>query len=151
MSRRAILPRCVALAWVCATVTATPAAAQPSGAAARAVVERYYAAIERGDFRTAYAQWGDGGRASGKRYPAFARGFAGTAHTRVTTGPPGRAEGGAGSLYVEVPVDVRATLKTGRRQHFRGTYVIRRVNDVPGASPASLRWHIDSARLRSVR
>jgi len=141
------------IAPVLATVPASAqfGAGQFDTVSARAVVERYYAAIERGDFRTAYAQWGNGGRASGKSYAAFARGFAATAHSRVTVGNPGLPDGAAGSLYVEVPVDIHATLKTGRRQHFRGTYVIRRVNDVPGASPAQRRWHIDSARLRAVR
>jgi len=124
--------------------------AQNRSADAAAVVSRYYQAIDRGDFRTAYRSWGDNGAASGKTYAAFARGFAQTARTRVALGRPTLPEGAAGSTYVEVPVDVRATLKNGRRQHFRGTYVVRRVNGVDGATPAQLRWHIDSARLRAV-
>jgi len=149
--RRSITVLVAALAGAFAPAAAQFGAAQFGTGAARAVVERYYAAIERGDFRTAYAQWGSAGRASGKSFPAFARGFAATAHTRIVIGNPGLPDGGAGSLYVEVPVDVHAQLKNGRRQHFRGTYVVRRVNDVPGAPPASLRWHLDSARLRAVR
>ena len=127
-------------------------AGQPSSpAAARAVVQRYYAAIDRRDFRRAYVQWGDGGRASGKTFDSFARGFASTTHTHAITGSPGRVEGAAGSLYVDVPVDVYAKLKDGHHQHFSGSYVVRRVNNVPGARAAELRWHIESAKLHLVR
>ena len=41
-----------------AALLAVPAAAQTSPASARTQVERYYAAIDRGDFRTAYSLWG---------------------------------------------------------------------------------------------
>jgi len=129
---------------------APPIAAQTRPADAAAVVVDYYRAIDRGDFQAGYALWGDHGRASGKRYAAFARGFAATARTRAAVGRPGRAEGAAGSVYVTVPVEVHATLKNGRRQHFRGSYVLRRVGDVPGATPTQRAWHIDSARLRPV-
>ena len=117
-------------------------------AAARAVVERYYAALEHGRYRAAYALWSGDGQASGKRYPDFIRGFARTAHTRVVAGRPTDGEGAAGSLYITVPVTVTATLKDGTRQRFRGSYVLRRVNDVDGATATQLRWHIASARLR---
>jgi len=56
----------------------------------------------------------------------------------------GDVEGAAGSLYYEVPVAL----------HFgpdavpeRGTLTLRRVNDVPGASPEDLRWHIERATI----
>ena len=42
----------------------------------------------------------------------------------------------------------RAQLDDGRQQRFVGQYVVRRVNDVPGASADQLRWHIDSATLK---
>lgn len=132
---------------------AAPAAAQgpASPEAARGVIESYYAAIDRGGFRAAYLCWDRGGAASGKSYAAFRAGFARTARTRVTTYAPTGREGAAGSSFITVPVDVRATLKNGARQHFRGRYVLRRVNDVSGASPEHLRWHIASARLVAVR
>jgi hypothetical protein len=118
-----------------------------SAAAAAAVVQRYYAALNAADYGTAWQQWGDDGR-PGQSFAAFARGFAHTRTTRVTIGalPPGDA--GAGSLYQPVPVTVDATLDDGRHQRFRGSYVVRRVNDVDGASPGQLRWHIDSAQLK---
>ena len=61
---------------------------------------------------------------------------------------PGDA--GAGSVYQPVPVTIDAELADGTRQHFAGTYVVRRVNAVDGASAAQRRWHIDSAKLRPV-
>lgn len=135
-----------------ALVAAAPAAAaiDTRPVAARQAVERYYAAIDRGDFRSAYRLWGANGGRSGQSYAGFVRGFARTADTRVVTGAPYGQEGAAGSVFITVPVDVYARLKTGRRQHFRGTYVMRRVNGVDGATPAQLAWHIDQARLRVV-
>ena len=115
--------------------------------AAAGVVRRYYSAINAHDYPTAWSQWGDEGR-PGQTYAAFAEGFAHTSSTRVTIGavPPGDA--GAGSIYQPIPVTVDATLDDGRHQRFAGTYVVRRVNDVEGASAAKLRWHLDSAQLQ---
>lgn len=130
------------------------AAAQPIDRlpmAARAVVERYYAAIDRGDYRTAYRLWDRGGAASGQSLAAFTRGFARTAHSRVRAGAPTDGDGAAGSVFVTIPVTVEARLKNGAAQHFTGSYVLRRVNDVDGATPEQLRWHIDSAKLAPVR
>ncbi len=118
---------------------------------ARGVVQRYYAAIDRGDYRGAYRLWSGKGRASGQSYAAFTRGFARTAHTRVVAGRPTDGEGAAGSIFVTVPVRVYATLKNGRRQQFSGSYVLRRVNDVDGATRDQLSWHLSSARLRAAR
>ena len=129
--------------------SAVPAADKTS-AAARAVVQRYYAALERGQYRAAYLLWSDNGAASGKTYPNFVRGLARTSHTAVVAGRPTDGEGAAGSLYVTVPVTVAATLRNGARQRFRGSYTLRRVNDVAGATAAQLRWHIASAKLRPV-
>lgn len=123
-------------------------AAEKTPAAARAVVARYYAAIEQKRYRAAYRMWGGEGQASGRTYAAFVRGFARTAHSRVATGRPVDGEGAAGSLYLTVPVTVTATLKDGGPQRFRGRYVLRRVNDVDGATAAQLRWHLASATLR---
>ena len=77
----------------------------------------------------------------------FIAGFGNTRQTRVTTGTPTDGDAGAGSVYVTIPVRVDALLKNGRRQRFAGRYVMRRVNDVDGATAAQLRWHIASATL----
>jgi len=115
--------------------------------AAAAVVTRYYAALNARDFDTAWQQWGEGGP-SGQTRATFEAGFARTRATRVTIGKLEPGDGGAGSIYQPVPVTVEATLDDGTRQRFTGEYVVRRINDVDGASSAQLRWHLGSARLR---
>jgi len=120
--------------------------APKSGEAAAAVVELYYSALNARDYDTAWQQWGEDGR-PGETRDAFEAGFARTRSTEVTIGALEPGEGAAGSIYQTVPVEVDATLDDGQRQRFSGAYVLRRVNDVEGASPAQLRWHITSARL----
>ncbi len=51
----------------------------------------------------------------------------------------GQAEGAAGSLFYTAPV----TIISGPRR-IEGEVVLKRVNDVPGASAEQLRWHIES-------
>ncbi|MFD2134310.1 hypothetical protein ACFSLT_01995 [Novosphingobium resinovorum] len=52
----------------------------------------------------------------------------------------GDMEGAAGSLYYEAPIVV--DFGDGRTSK-RGTIVLRRVNDVPGASGSQLNWRIE--------
>jgi len=116
-----------------------------SGDAAAAAIRRYYSAINAHDLPTAWAVWGPDGNPE-QNYDEFAKGYAQTVKTKVTTGTPGRVEGAAGSLYVKVPVTVDAQLANGRRQHFTGSYTLRQVNQ--GMGVASQGWHITSATLR---
>ena len=118
---------------------------------ARQLVQRYYAAIDRGDFRAAYASWDNGGRASGKSFANFRAGFAATARSRVVTGTPVNGDAGMSQRWIDVPVDVYATLKNGRQQHFRGKYTLHRVAPGVSANRADEHWHIKSARLVAVR
>jgi hypothetical protein len=118
-----------------------------SSQAAADVVRRYYAAIDARDYGTAWTQWGDDGR-PGQTFAAFEKGFAHTRATKVTIGTLGPSEGAAGSIYQTVPVTVEATLDDGSAQRFAGSYVVRRVNGVDGASASQLRWRLDSATLR---
>lgn len=115
--------------------------------AAADVVRRYYSAINARDYATAWSQWGDDGQ-PGQTFSAFKKGFAHTRSTRVTIGALKPGDGGAGSVYQSVPVSIDATLDDGSRQRFTGSYIVRRVNDVDGASSWQLRWHIDAAQLR---
>lgn len=114
--------------------------------AAAAVVQRYYSALNARDYDTAWRQWGETGPA-GQTQAQFKAGFARTRSTRVTIGALEPGDAAAGSIYQPVPVTVDATLDDGTRQQFRGTYILRRVNDVDGATPDQLRWHIASAKL----
>ena len=113
------------------------------------LIRHYYADLDRGDFRAAYARWGNDGEDSRQSFADFKRGFAGTATTSVDVGTPGDSEGAAGSIYIDVPVTVRARLKDGTRQRFTGHYTLRRVNDVPGSTRAQRRWHLYSAELKA--
>lgn len=124
-----------------------PEACEPaprSPEAAVATVKRYYDAIAAHDLSTAWTTWGPNGDPE-QTFDEFAKGYAQTASTSVKTGTPSRVEGAAGSLYVEVPVTVDATLDDGRRQRFTGKYVLRQVNR--GMGKASQGWHIQSAEL----
>ncbi|SEN04836.1 hypothetical protein SAMN05192583_1872 [Sphingomonas gellani] len=114
------------------------------------VVRAYYSAIAAHDYGRAYRLWRDEGRASGKSLADFTRGFADTADTSVDPGTPSDPEDAAGSTYVTLPVTVQATTRSGARQRFRGSYVLRRANDVPGASAVDRSWRIDSATLKPV-
>lgn len=115
------------------------------------VVQRYYDAINHRQYGTAYRYWSGNGRASGKSLRAFAAGFARTRSSRVFIGDVGPAEGAAGSLYVTVPVRVEARQANGSAQRFAGSYTLRRVNNVPGATLDQLQWHIATAKLMAVR
>lgn len=127
------------------TRVALPDTSAPSDPAD--AVRKYYAFLEARDFRRAYAMWGEHGLASKKTYEQFEEGFEHTAHTKVTVTGPVSIQGAAGSSYAEVRVRVEATTDEGRAQQFTGAYVVRRVNDVPGATAEQLRWHFDAARL----
>ena len=138
------------IARSCALSADTDCTPAPDGMAAAAdVVRRYYVAIDARDFATAWTLWGDDGR-PGQTYASFVAGFAGTRSTRVTIGRLEPGDAGAGSIYQPVPVTVDATLADGTHQRFTGSYVVRRVNGVDGASPAQLRWHLGSAALHRV-
>jgi hypothetical protein len=119
-------------------------AEQPSAPAD--VVKRYYSAIESGDYATAYSLWEGAGKASGQTLAQFEHGFAQTERTTATISDSVRVEGAAGSQYATVPVMVEAITREGKRQHFAGTYTVRRAM-ADGATPEQRTWHIYSAHL----
>jgi hypothetical protein len=111
------------------------------------LVRRYYDQIERGRYDAAYVLWEDSGKASHQTRTEFAAGFAQTAKVSVTVSDSVRIGAAAGSQYATVPVIVDAVLRDGARQHFEGTYTLRRAI-ADGATPEQRRWHIYSAALR---
>ena len=133
-------------------MAASPARSAPatSPAAAVQVVKNYYAAINRGDYRTAYSAWDQNGAASGQSFAKFRAGFLQTASVRVVTGAPTNADAGMSQRTIDVPVDVYATLKSGKKQHFRGAYTLHRVVEGVGAPASALSWHLSSAKLVPV-
>ena len=61
--------------------------------------------------------------------------------------PTGTVEGAAGSLYYSGPITITANDTSGRPVRYEGEAVLRRVNDVDGATPEQLRWHFDQLKL----
>jgi membrane-bound inhibitor of C-type lysozyme len=113
---------------------ATPVTATTPQAAAR-VVRRYYALLAEGDAAAAARLRSDGAA------PPTAE----AAGLRAEVGPPGAPEGAAGSIYVEVPARLR--LQDGAGAVRRARVVLRRVDDVPGATPDQLRWRIERIEI----
>jgi len=130
------------LAFAAADLASATPPGEASASVAVQVVGDYYAAVSRHDYRRAYAIW------HGKQsYRRFRNGYSRTVQARVTPIPPFHTEGAAGSVYADIPVKVDALLTSGGRQHFVGSYTLRRINGVPGSTAAQRRWHIVSARL----
>ena len=126
-----------------AAATSTPAASATPDLDARALNERkdpdrllaYLSeAIDAGKWDAAAKAWQDGTDAAGVK-----KLFGAPASALVTFGK-GEEEGAAGSLYYAAPVLL--LVDHGKMQK-QGTITLRRVNDVPGASEASLAWHVE--------
>ena len=126
------------------------ASAEPLVQQAVQVIRNYYSAIDRRDYQQAYSAWDRDGAASHQSFKQFKQGFAHTASVAGEVGEPGKLDGAAGSTFIEIPVTVAAVTKNGTRQRFRGSYVLRRVNDVPGSTAEQRRWHLYSAHITQV-
>ena len=114
---------------------------------ARNVLLTWGAALEHKDFARAYAQFGDHGARSGMSQKAYAESFA-KYRTITVAMPTGRMEGAAGSSYYTAPTTITGMLASGGQYRLQGPVILRRVNDVPGATAEQLRWHIESADLK---
>jgi hypothetical protein len=135
--------------WTSAGASASPPTTPNSSgdtAGATAVLRRYFNLIATHQYDSAYALWSGAGRASDQSPVEFATGYRETAALRATIGSDVRVEGAAGSQYATVPVVIDATLRNGRRQHFEGTYTVRR-SMVDGASAEQRSWRIYTAAM----
>jgi hypothetical protein len=110
-----------------------------SAQGAATVVETYFALIEAQKYREALALRWDAGHLGLDRFKAH---FAPYADYHATVGAPSQMQGAAGSLYVEVPVHVYGTLRSGKPFGSVGNITLRRVNGVPGATAQEKRWRI---------
>lgn len=117
--------------------------------AAEAVVRAYYAAIDARDFATAYAQWSDGGKASGQSFERFRDGYANTESVRTEVGTATDEEGAAGSRYIRVPMELHARQRDGGTRHYRGSFILRAAV-ADGASAEQRRWHLYSADIQRL-
>lgn len=109
------------------------------------VVQVYFALVEAGRYAEA---WKLRGGSAGQT--EFARSFAAYDSYHGLVGAPGPVEGAAGSLYLEVPVQIYGRWKDGREMHQGGVAVLRRVNDVPGASAEQRSWRIQALKLKDA-
>ena len=119
--------------------------ANRSETGARAVLLDFTRAIERKRFDQAYALLspGDKQRWSRSEFGAIFEDLG-----RITVAAPtGTLEGAAGSSYYSAPLTITSSDKDGRPVRIEGEAVLRRVNDVDGATPARLRWHMDKLTL----
>jgi hypothetical protein len=116
--------------------------AETSAQGAAQVVQSYFALLEAGRLADARRLWSDGGAASGRGEAAFAASYRAWPEVHAQIAAPGAIEGAAGSLYVEVPVQVYGRTAGGEPFRRRGTVTLRRVNDVPGSTAEQRRWHI---------
>lgn len=112
--------------------------APTSAQGAANVVQTYYALVESGRVEEAARLTVSGELFDVKPYDTY--------HAEI--GAPGAIEGAAGALYVEVPVVIYGRLATGKEFHHAGRAILRRVNDVPGATPEQLRWRISWIDLK---
>jgi len=111
-----------------------------SAQGAAQVLQSYFALLEAGKAHEAEALW------SGGKAPAeFSNRLARYREVHANIGAPGDTEGAAGSIYVDVPVQIYGRLKDGKEFSSRGTMTLRRVNDVPGSTVEQRQWHIYKA------
>lgn len=104
--------------------------------AAGQVVQLYGALLEQRKFAEAERQWGD---ADGAK--AFSAGLRQYSELHVQVGKPGDSEGGAGSIFVTVPVVFYGQGAAGAFNR-KAEVNLRRVNDVDGSTAEQRRWHI---------
>jgi hypothetical protein len=121
-----------------------PASAEAAGQA----VQRYGGLLEQRKFAQARKMWGQDGQASGLSESQFAAAYGKYATIHSEVGKPTGMEGAAGSSYITVPFRLYGTLKSGGSFNLVGPLTLRRVNDVPGATEAQRRWHIEKSGLK---
>ncbi|MGJ0238809.1 hypothetical protein ACQEPB_09865 [Novosphingobium fluoreni] len=112
---------------------------------ARAVLLTWARALENRQFGTAWDQFGSppASRAAFTKWWQRYR-------TISVSVPTGEMEGAAGSSYYTAPAIVTGETIEGKPFKLQGGVILRRVNDVDGATPAQLRWHIESADLKAA-
>jgi hypothetical protein len=117
---------------------------------ARNVLLYWARALELGNYDRAFDQWGADGEARSGMTRAQHAAYWGRFKTVTIAVPGGEMEGAAGSLYYSVPTTVVGKQQNGTPCRLEGAVTLRRVNDVDGATPDQLRWHLEKVDLREV-
>lgn len=115
---------------------------EESAQGAANVAQTYYALLEAGKYEEAWHLRWESDSAPAAAEERFVAGFAAYREYHATIGAPSNVAGAAGSLYVDVPVQVYGQTKDGKPFGTAGTVTLRRVNDVPGSTAAQRRWRI---------
>ncbi|HSQ95052.1 MAG TPA: hypothetical protein VLM18_02970 [Croceibacterium sp.] len=105
----------------------------------RTVAQAYIDALARGDFTFAARVWDDP-VIDDARLKAV---FNGYKQPRIAIAGI-KQDGAAGSLYCTL-TGALTDARDADKSRQRGEIVLKRVNDVPGATPAQLRWTIRSS------
>jgi len=128
------------------TLPAPPAAPSPKADLSaldsrdcRTVAQAYFDALARGDYGLAARVWSDPAIDQARLKAAFA----GYKQPRVAIAAM-EQEGAAGSSYCTVSGTLSDGADAGKPAR-KGQVVLKRVNDVPGATPQQLRWTIRSS------
>lgn len=116
--------------------------AEKSEKGARNLLLAWADAMEDRAFGAAYALFGDYAERTGQSAAQYAASFADYRTVTVSVGE-GMAEGACGSIYYEAPVTLTGTTQAGKTYIREGTITLRRVNDIDGATPAQLKWHLE--------
>ena len=111
--------------------------------AARAVLLPFARALELREFDQAWAMMDENGHEEWSK-AEFNKLFKGLDRITVSI-PGGRMEGAAGSSYYSSPATITASDAAGRPVAIEGPIVLKRVNDVPGATKEQLEWRVHSA------
>jgi hypothetical protein len=112
---------------------------------ARNVLLAWARGIELREFDQAWNLMGDAAKAQQSKAQFNAR-FYPLQNIAVAV-PAGTMEGAAGSSYYTVPATITGIRADGTKTTFKGEVVLRRVNDVPGATAEQLAWHIEQVNL----
>jgi hypothetical protein len=123
-------------------------ASEKTPAAAKQVLDDYFAALATRQYRKAYRMWSGNGAATGMTEAEFAASFAKYKIYDGRAFKAGDTEGAAGSIYIEFPVTVTGILAKGGGFHLSGPMTLKRVNDVDGSTAEQRRWHISSSGLK---
>ncbi len=120
---------------------------------ARRVAETYFSFLEQQRSEQAYALWTGMGAGAGMDMDMerFAGGFDAYSEYQAETGEPGRLEGAAGSLYIDMPVEITGRMAADNSEFRRtGKITLKRSNDVPGATEEQRQWRIYQVRMNET-
>lgn len=121
----------------------------PSAREARSVVERYFAAVNAKDFRTAHALWGNNGKDSGGSADDLARAITIYSRYEPEVGKPTDVRVRDGMQYILVSAKLFVeNRKTGNTASRDGNVMLRRSINSNDADPAKREWRIWGIDLR---